>query len=468
MKKALLFILSLLILLPALVGQDYYKYNKQTRISTGLNEAAAIDYLDGGVVYITESTSVGASSPTDSEGRRLFTIFQMEKGGQKKPFIETLVSQRHDGPVSFSGDFKTMVFSQQRPSGSNRDYDPLGLYFADNVDGAWLNIRAFEFNDDFAWLFSPALSKDGRTLYFAANLEDAIGGFDLYVSKLKGGAWTKPENLGPSVNSEGNELYPFVHSSGTLYFSSDGHDDNLAGYDLFETTKIGGKWNQAVKLPQPFNSLSNDYHVYFRDDYKGGYFTSNRRGGSKDIFEFDTDIPPFESPEPIKKTYYKYKIMDRNLDTVDTNLFRYSWVINDTLEIPGHEIIYRFPEPGTYKCKLNVFDIQLDTLVEGQTTKTLNIRLNEQAVITCPDTIPVNTPVMFDGSNTYLPGFNVGRYLWEFGDGRFGEGISVTHTYLYPGRYRVILGVEKRKERRRDDHPEVRSNFKDVIVVTPD
>lgn len=467
MKKAVLFILSLLILLPALVGQDYYKYKKQTRISSGLHEAAAVEYMDGGVVYITESTSVGASSPEDSEGRRLFTIFRMEKGGQKKPFNEAMVTQRHDGPVSFSGDFKTMVFSQQRPSGSNRDYDPLGLYFADNVDGAWLNIRAFEFNDDFAWLFSPALSKDGRTLYFAANLEDAIGGFDLYISKLKGGAWTKPENLGPSVNSEGNELYPFAHPSGTLYFSSDGHDNNLAGYDLFETNNIGGKWNQAVKLPQPFNSLSNDYHVYFRDDYKGGYFTSNRRGGSKDIFAFNTDIPQFESPEPIKKTYYKYKIMDRNLDTVDTNLFRYSWVINDTLEIPGHEVIYRFPEPGTYKCKLNVFDIQLDTLVEGQTTKTLNIRLNEQAVITCPDTIPVNTPVMFDGSNTYLPGFNVGRYLWEFGDGRFGEGINVNHTFLYPGRYRVILGIEMRKERRKDD-PVVRSNFKDVIVVASD
>ena len=88
MKKAVLFILSLMILLPALVGQDYYRYNKQTRISTGLDEAAAVDYEDGGVVYITESTSVGASSPTDSEGRRLFTIFHVEKGGQKKPFIE--------------------------------------------------------------------------------------------------------------------------------------------------------------------------------------------------------------------------------------------------------------------------------------------------------------------------------------------------------------------------------------------
>ncbi len=430
-----------------------------------MDEAAAVPYGEDGVVYITESTSVGASSPTDSEGRRLFTIFQYKKKSrQKKPFSDALVSRRHDGPVSFSADFKTMVFSQQRPSGANRDFDPLGLYFAENVDGNWVNIRAYEYNDNFAWLFSPALSPNGRILYFAANFEDAIGGFDIYRSKLKGNSWSKPENLGPAVNTEDNELYPFVHASGKLYFSSDGHDDHKAGFDIFQTAFIGGKWIQAVKLPPPLNSLSNDYHVYFSEDYKSGFLTSDQRGGTKDIFTFGTDIPAFESPEPIKKTYYKYKIMDRKLDTVDTNLFRYSWVINDTLEIPGHEIIYKFPHPGTYVCKLKVFDIQLDTLVEGQTVKTLNIKLNEQAVITCPDTIPVNTPVVFDGSNTYLPEFNVGRYLWEFGDGSFGDGIRMTHTYLYPGRYRIILGVEMRKERRRDD-PVMHSNFRDVIVV---
>ena len=151
---------------------------------------------------------------------------------------------------------------------------------------------------------------------------------------------------------------------------------------------------------------------------------------------------------------------------MDTDLFRYSWVINDTLEIPGHEVIYRFPGPGTYVCRLNIFDIELDTLLEGQTSKTLRIQLNEQAVITAPDTVLVNVPVDFDGSNSYLPGFNVGRYLWEFGDGGYGEGIRVTHSFEYAGTYRVILGVEERRQNRRDE-PEVRSNFKDIVVVQP-
>lgn len=465
MKKAFLTIGSLILLLPMMVAQDYYRVRKQTRISTGgLDEAVAVPYKDGGIVYITESTSVGASSPTDPEGRRLFTIFLYTKLGQKKPFIDALVSQRHEGPVSFDRDFTHMVFSQQRPSAMNRDYDPLGLYFAEQDDGNWTNIRPFEHNDDFAWLFSPSLSPDGRTLYFAANFEDGQGGFDIYRSRKRGNSWTEPENLGPAVNSEENELYPFIHESGKLYFSSEGHDGGLHGYDLFETTQVNGNWAAANKLLSPFNSLSDDYHVWFSEDLKQGYLTSNRQSGSKEVFEFYTDIPKMESPEPIKKTYYKYKIYDRNLDTVDTNLFRYSWVINDTLEVPGHEIIYRFPKPGRYVCKLKVFDLSLDTLVKGTTVKTLNIRLNEQAVIICPDTVRVHTPVLFDAGDTHLPDFNIARYVWDFGDGRFGEGIQVEHTFLYPGKYRVILGVAERKRNRRHE-PEVRSNFRDIVVL---
>lgn len=461
MKRAILVIWTLLILLPLAVGQDYYRVRKHNRISTGLHEAAAIPYEDG-VVYITETNSVGFSSPTDSEGRKLYTIFLMESGGRKKLFRDELVTQKHEGPVSFTGDYRTMVFSQQRPSVGR--VDPLGLYFADNEDGTWVNERAFDFNDDVVWLFSPSLTADGRTLYFAANFEDGMGGFDIYRSKLRGGVWSKPENLGPEVNSPSNELYPVIHPSGRLYFSSDGHDNNVAGFDLFQTAFVGGRWSTAIKLGAPFNTLSNEYHIWYSNDFKTGYLTSDRRSGSKEIFTFDTDIPEFTSAEPIRRTFYKYKIYDKKLDTVDTNLFRYSWVINDTLEVPGHEIIYQFPKPGIYHLKLNVFDIQLDTLLEPETFRTLTIKLNEQAVILCQDTITVNTPVLFDGGESYLPGYNIGRYIWEFGDGTYGQGLQVTHIFLYPGRYRVMLGVEERK-RNRKETPEVRVNYKDILVV---
>jgi hypothetical protein len=467
MKRAILLIWSLLILLPTASGQDYYRVIKHSRISTGLNEAGAIPYEDEGIVYITESTSVGASSPTDPMGRRLFTIFLLEKSGQKKHFREELVSRKHEGPVSFSGDFRTMVFSQQRPMTGSR-VDPLGLFFAEKDEaGNWVNERAFEFNTPEAWLFSPSLSQDGRTLYFAANFQDSYGGFDIYRSKLKGGVWTKPENLGPNVNSEGHELYPFIHPMGRLYFSSDGRDEDKGGFDIFMTAYVQGSWAEAIKLTTPINSLSDDYQIWFSEDFKEGYLTSNRRSRSKEIFEIRTDIPEFATPEPIKKTYYKYQLVDRKMDTVDTELFRYSWVINDTLEVPGHDPIYEFPDTGFYHVVLHVYDLQLDTLLEPTTFKNLHIQLAEQPVIECPDTITAGIEVAFDATNSYLPGFDDNTYLWDFGDGTYDQGRLVAHTFLYPGRYKVTLGVQERKRNRRHT-PEMRSSYKNVVVILPE
>ena len=148
----------LVLLLPAL-AQDYYNVRKHSRISTGLDDTSP-NPNEEGVVYTTQSSSVGASSPTDAQGRKLFTIFYLTKNGQKRPFREELVSQKHEGTVSFSGDNNTMVFCQQRPSEGSR-VDPLGLYFAErNEAGEWVNERAFEFNTPDAWLFSPSLSQD--------------------------------------------------------------------------------------------------------------------------------------------------------------------------------------------------------------------------------------------------------------------------------------------------------------------
>ena len=463
MKRAILVIWTLSILLPLVKGQDYYRVRKQTRISTGLDEAAAVPYKDGGIVYITETNNVGFSSPTDTEGRKLFTIFLLETSGKKGLFDPDMISQEHEGPVSFTKDYKMMVFSQQKPSPER--IDPLGLYFADSEGDTWVNFRPFPYNDEVAWLFSPSISEDGQTLFFAANYDDGLGGFDIYRSRLINGEWSKPENLGPHVNTSANEIYPFIHPSGKLYFSSDGRDNNVAGFDLFQTALVGNEWVEAVKLEAPFNSLSNDYAIWFSEDFKTGFLTSDRRSGSKEIFTIDTDLPELTSPQPIRRTYYTYLLHDKKLDTVDYNLFRYSWIINDTLELPGDEVIYRFPKPGIYHCKFMVYDIELDTLIT-QMEQDLPIRLNEQAVITCPDTVAVNTPIPFDGSQTYLPGFNIGRYIWEFGDGTYGEGIRVTHTYLYPGNYRVMLGVEERRQNRRDT-PEVRTNYKDILVVRP-
>ncbi|MCP4310753.1 MAG: hypothetical protein GY790_05785 [Bacteroidetes bacterium] len=481
MRKIQLVILSLIILLPSLEAQDHYRTKKHTGLSTGLQEAIAVPWYrmeDTSLVFIRQKLNDGISAPRTSGGEPLFSIYQYSRregssdSWETKPLSDLLDSKMHDGPVSFTGDGKTMVYSQQRSSGES--VDPVGIYFMDMENGQGVNPRAFPYNTDQSWLTSPAISPDGLTLIFSANLPGGEGGFDLYCSRLKGDQWTEPENMGPGVNTAGHEFNPFIHQSGMICFSSNGYDRGVFGFDLFETTDIGGKWPNAEKLPSPFSRRQNDYHVWFSPDLRDGYLTSDRQGGSKDIFTFTADIPDFGEPAPIKKNYFKYRIYDRKLDTVDPNLFRYTWVINDTLELPGHEVIYRFPGPGKYICRLNVYDVLLDTLVEGQTVKTLPIKLKEQVVIICQDTVRAYQPVDFDASQSHLPGFEVGRFVWSFGDGKFDESKQnkrskqfepVQHTFKYGGTFTVILAAESKPKNKRDTNLEVRSGYRQIVVI---
>lgn len=253
MKRFSLFILVQIIQVSIIIGQDSYIVRKHTGISTRGNEIAAIPFGEK-IYYCSEAVSIGASSPRDSKGRILFTIYEYSsKLRSKKQIQGIVVSKSHDGPVSFTGDGVTMVYSQQRPTVAG-NLSMMGLFFAENI-------------------------------------EDSFGGFDLYMSRFQNGRWSPPENLGPAINTEKNELYPFIHISGKLYFSSSGHDNSKDGIDLFESSVLNGQWLKARKLKSPINSKGNDNHVYFNEDFTSGYLTSDRDGGSKDIFIVENKDP---------------------------------------------------------------------------------------------------------------------------------------------------------------------------------
>ena len=149
-----------------------------------------------------------------------------------------------------------------------------------------------------AWESAPSLSPDKRDLYFSSNRPGGYGSSDIYVSRrLSNGRWTEPENLGPEVNTAGNESCPFIHSDNqTLYFTSNGHL-GYGGDDLFMTKK-GSKntWSKAVNLGYPINTIENEGSLVVASDGKTAYYASDRsdsRGGL-DIYSFEmrNDIRP--------------------------------------------------------------------------------------------------------------------------------------------------------------------------------
>jgi tetratricopeptide (TPR) repeat protein len=197
----------------------------------------------------------------------------------------------NEGPISYSADGKWLAFSKNNFINGTRQIPASGLEGAifvaqPNDDGTWNDAKPFPHNGGGYSNVYPHLSSDGQKLYFASDRPDGYGGFDIYVSYRSGSSWTNPENLGPVVNSPGNELNPFMDNE-MLYFASDWHH-GLGGLDLFKAVTDDGLWSKVYHLGNTINSPSDDYGLIYNSKSNKGYFVSNRSGGSgnEDIYQF--------------------------------------------------------------------------------------------------------------------------------------------------------------------------------------
>jgi hypothetical protein len=449
--KLLFKIVSIFLLLLAVsisgMAQSYYKKKVHPASTRNYDEIAPVLMGDTIMVYCSNRPISGPKSTTDMQSRSFFKIVESEKteGGKwksQKMFDPGLSSNFHDGPVSFNEKGDYMVFSRCfNQKTSNRAVSRFGLYFADYQNGSWGNIQEFEFNDRSANTIEPSFNKDASVLYFASDREGGFGGFDLYSCKYVNGRWAAPENLGPRVNTTENELFPFIHTSGRIYFSSEGHDNKKDGYDLFYSEYYNGKWIDPIKLPPPFNSKKNDYTFSVDSLFQDGFYTSDIRG-SKDIYTFRSTIPIFKkTPTEQKIDKFCYLFFEENTVELDTNLYMYEWNLGDKSKIRALKAKHCYAKPGNYTVSLNVVDKLTKEVLFSQAEYEVNVEKIVQAFITCPDKIKVNEDNQFSGLESYLKDAKPGEYYWDFGDGTKGIGASIRHKYLRPGTYEVTLGV---------------------------
>lgn len=205
--------------------------------------------------------------------------------GTPAPLPGKVNGRFHDGPAVFDATGKVMYFTRSdyykfRLNKDGSAVSHLKLYRAEQAaDGTWDDIHEFSHNGNDFSTGHAALSKDGSTLYFISDRPGGLGGTDLYRCTRNGDAWSDPVNLGPTVNTPGNEMFPTVKGD-TLFFASNGHR-GVGGLDIFHTREVGGEWRIPENMNYPINTRFDDFALVMAPDEQSGFLSSNRTGGDR-------------------------------------------------------------------------------------------------------------------------------------------------------------------------------------------
>jgi len=254
--------------------------------------------LKDGKLYITSARNTSRKTYGWNEEPYL-DIYQLTKeedgSYQAAALVEDKVNTKyHEGDVSFSSDGNSMYFSREsffekefeKDSTSNTKYSLLHLFKAIKSVDTWSNVEGFALNSKNYSVKNPSVSPDGKTLYFASDMPGGYGLFDIYRADINSdGSLGDATNLGQKVNTEGQEMFPYISSNTTLYFSSNGHL-GLGGLDVFYTKEIDGKMAPIRNVGIPVNSNADDFAFSLDEETEEGYVSSNRDGGlgSDDIY----------------------------------------------------------------------------------------------------------------------------------------------------------------------------------------
>lgn len=283
-------------------------FNPQKVIGASTEDDEYLPMLspDNQFLFFTRRVQEDSKSAVGTTERELLIQSRKKYDGTYSagiPMPEPFNQGAYQGGTSISVDNKLLFITivNQEPTRDGRLFSNGDIFYSEFKSGRWTELKSLgsHINGRLTWEGQPSISADNKTLYFSsARGEDNFGGMDLYkVERTADGGWSDPINLGPNINTSGNEKSPFMHSdSYTLYFSSDGHP-GVGGQDIFFTRMNKyGKFDPPVNLGVPINTEEDEHGFMVSTDGRYGYFSSNLEKGL-DIFYFD--LPEEARPEEV-------------------------------------------------------------------------------------------------------------------------------------------------------------------------
>jgi PKD domain/WD40-like Beta Propeller Repeat len=402
-----------------------------------------------GIIFCSDRRTSNLTGITTFNDERLYNIyFVARKDTSKWETPQPIKSDRdmvlYYGPLSLASDGKTIYFTSGILTGKaakkKNVTNPRGIFIGELSGTTIKNVRPFEYNNPKYSVAQPSISKDGKYLFFVSDMPGGAGGSDIYYCELINNKWSKPVNLGSKVNSSSRENYPYMHSSGRLYFSSD-RPGGMGGMDIYYTTLNMGKWEEPVRLPPEINSPSDDFAFVADESLQTGYFTSNRDRRIDNIFKFTSTIIRKIKCDTLQINNYCYEFYDENAIKFDTIPFRYQWDFGDGSMAEGVKADHCFKGPGNYSIRLDV--VNLITKETKKNEKTIDLELKDvvQPYISSPEICTIGKQIKLSADSTNLPGWNIKQYYWNFGDETVAIGKAVDKTYTKQGNYYIQLIV---------------------------
>lgn len=268
-------------------------------------QSFGIQFYNDGIVYSSASPD-NESEKKDKQGMNFQSLYYSDfdngEVSNTRVFSKNLISPYHVGAISFTSDYKTMYYTKVvRVRGGN---NILKIFSVEYNGSEWGNEVELSINSNDFDNAHPAVSPDDKYLYFTSNRPGGYGGKDLYmVERRSNNSYGTPRNLGPKINTFGDDQWPFISQENKLYFSSDGHT-GFGGWDIYMAEFVNGEWNNVENMMFPFNSAKDDFgYVMNRNNPKQGFISTNRSGdGSVDAIFYvqpREQEPAVEEPEEV-------------------------------------------------------------------------------------------------------------------------------------------------------------------------
>jgi len=342
------------------------------------------------------------------------------------------------GSVAFASDnsFHIATFNKEYSLKTKKQKNLLGLYESKKSNNKWGKYRQLPFSENIKYSFAqPAISPDGQMLVFASDKDGGFGEIDLYYSKLTSSGWSEPVNLGDKINSNKKECFPFFHSSGRLYFSSN-RAGGFGGFDIYYSTFENEEWSKPVILQEPINSKFDDFSCYIFHDETSGFFASSR-DGKDNIYRFDYVITFCEFSEEVQEENYCFTFFEERAIVADTIPVKYQWEFSDGTKTLGVEVDHCFEGPGVYNVSLSVIDAVTDEHLYSVAEYTIPLEKPQQVYFELPEKVNVNTSVNLKATLTGFDDAENIRYFWSIIDGETIFGETISYKFRKKGTYTV-------------------------------